>query len=157
MDDQKEASRILIIEDNPDDTFFLTRQLNRAKLDDHVTVLADGQEALNFLLENSSDDGIHFLAIFLDLRLPSLDGLPLLRKVREVPSLRDIPVIVMTSSNEERDIEECQRLKVKAYVTKPVRLTEFIKAVTHVLPPPAEQVGGVDLDRPRWSASPDAN
>lgn len=135
MDDQKEPSRILIIEDNPDDTFFLTRQLNRAKLDDHVTVISDGQEALDFLLKNSTEDGLHFVAIFLDLRLPSLDGLPLLRKLRENPRLHDIPVIVMTSSNEERDIEECQRLEVKAYVTKPVRLTEFIKAVAHVFPP----------------------
>ena len=140
MEDQKEPSRILIIEDNPDDTFFLTRQLNRAKLDDHVTVISDGQEALDFLLKNSEEDGLNFVAIFLDLRLPSLDGLPLLRKVRDVPRLKDLPVIVMTSSNEERDIEECQRLKVKAYVTKPVRLSDFIKAVTHVLPPVSESV-----------------
>jgi two-component system response regulator len=139
MDDDKEPSRILIIEDNPDDTFFLTRQLNRAKLDDHVTVIADGQEALDFLLKNSTDEnGLEFVAIFLDLRLPSLGGLPLLRQIRSIPRLRDIPVMVMTSSNEERDIEECQRLEVKAYVTKPVRLTEFIKAVTHVFPPVAE-------------------
>lgn len=135
MDDHKEVSRILIIEDNPDDTFFLTRQLNRAKLDDHVTVISDGQEALDFLLKNSQEDGLNFVAVFLDLRLPSLDGLPLLRKLREIPRLRDLPVIVMTSSNEDRDMEECQRLAVKAYVTKPVRLTEFIKAVAHVFPP----------------------
>jgi two-component system response regulator len=141
MEDDKDPSRILIIEDNPDDTFFLTRQLNRAKLDDHVTVIADGQEALDFLLRNSNDeDGLKFVAIFLDLRLPSLGGLPLLRKIRSIPQLHDIPVIVMTSSNEDRDIEECKRLEVKAYVTKPVRLTEFIKAVTHVFPPVAESV-----------------
>jgi two-component system, response regulator len=140
MDDHKEPSRILIIEDNPDDTFFLTRQLNRAKLDDHVTVISDGQEALDFLLKNSEEDGLQFVAVFLDLRLPSLDGLPLLRKLRENPRLHDIPVIVMTSSNEDRDIEECQRLAVKAYVTKPVRLTEFIKAVAHVFPPLTESV-----------------
>lgn len=140
MDDEKEPSRILIIEDNPDDTFFLTRQLNRAKLDDHVTVIGDGQEALDFLLKNSKDkNGLEFVAIFLDLRLPSLDGVPLLRQIRATPELRDIPVIVMTSSNEERDIEECQRLAVKAYVTKPVRLTEFIKAVAHVFPPVPEE------------------
>jgi CheY-like chemotaxis protein len=140
MDDQKEPSRILIIEDNPDDTFFLTRQLNRARLDDHVTVIGDGKEALDFLLTNSRDEnGLHFVAIFLDLRLPTLDGLPLLREIRASPQLRDIPVIVMTSSNEERDIDECQRLEVKAYVTKPVRLTEFIKAVAHVFPPVPEE------------------
>jgi CheY-like chemotaxis protein len=145
MEDQKEPLRILIIEDNPDDTFFLTRQLNRAKLDDHVTVISDGKEALDFLLKNSRDEnGLQFVAIFLDLRLPSLDGLPLLREIRATPRLRDIPVIVMTSSNEERDIDECQRLEVKAYVTKPVRLTEFIKAVAHVFPPvPEEGVAAV--------------
>jgi CheY-like chemotaxis protein len=141
MDEAKEPSRILIIEDNPDDSFFLTRQLNRARLDDHVTVIADGQEALDFLLKNSSEDTpLEFVAIFLDLRLPSLDGVPLLRKLRSIPRLRDIPVIVMTSSNEESDLEECQRLAVKAYVTKPVRLTDFIKAVTHVFPAAEENV-----------------
>ncbi len=135
LEQDKEPSRILIIEDNPDDCFFLTRQLNRARLDDHVTVIPDGQQALDFLLENASvTSPLQFVCIFLDLRLPSLDGIPLLRKLRVIPALSDIPVIVMTSSNEERDLEECQRLAVKAYVTKPVRLTDFIKAVTHVFP-----------------------
>jgi CheY-like chemotaxis protein len=144
MDDEKEPSRILIIEDNPDDSFFLTRQLNRARLDDHVTVISDGQEALDFLMKNSSEETpLEFVAIFLDLRLPSLDGVPLLRKLRSIPRLRDIPVIVMTSSNEESDLDECKRLAVKAYVTKPVRLTEFIKAVTHVFPAAEENVEAV--------------
>jgi CheY-like chemotaxis protein len=144
MDDEKEASRILIIEDNPDDSFFLTRQLNRARLDDHVTIISDGQEALDFLMKNSSEETpLDFVAIFLDLRLPSLDGVPLLRKLRAIPRLREIPVIVMTSSNEESDLDECRRLAVKAYVTKPVRLTDFIKAVTHVFPAAEENVEAV--------------
>jgi CheY-like chemotaxis protein len=135
MEDGKEPARILIIEDNPDDCFFLTRQLNRARLDDHVTVITDGREALDFLVKNSdAENSLQFVAIFLDLRLPSLDGLPLLREMRAIPELQDIPVIVMTSSNEESDLAECQRLDVKAYVTKPVRLTDFIKAVAHVFP-----------------------
>jgi CheY-like chemotaxis protein len=141
LEEDKEPSRILIIEDNPDDCFFLTRQLNRARLDDHVTVIPDGQQAFDFLLKNSSSENpLRFVCIFLDLRLPSLDGIPLLRKLRVIPALSDIPVIVMTSSNEERDLEECQRLAVKAYVTKPVKLTDFIKAVTHAFPANNESV-----------------
>jgi two-component system response regulator len=141
MDEQKEESRILIIEDNPDDSFFLTRQLRRARLDDHVTVIADGRQALNFLLKNSAEGkGLRFVAIFLDLRLPSLDGVPLLRELRAVPHLADIPVIVMTSSNEEKDLEECRKLAVKAYVTKPVSLTEFIRSVAHVFPPVPQEL-----------------
>ena len=122
--------------------FFLTRQLNRARLDDHVTIIGDGREALEFLMKSLEEASpLQFVAIFLDLRLPSLDGVPLLRQMRAVPQLRDIPVIVMTSSNEESDLAECQRLNVKAYVTKPVRLTDFIKAVTHVFPAAQESVG----------------
>jgi CheY-like chemotaxis protein len=118
--------------------------LNRARLDDHVTIISDGQEALDFLMKNSSEaKPLEFVAIFLDLRLPSLDGVPLLRKLRSIPRLRDIPVIVMTSSNEESDLAECQRLAVKAYVTKPVRLTDFIKAVAHVIPAAEESVEAV--------------
>jgi CheY-like chemotaxis protein len=136
MDDEKEPSRILIVEDNPSDSFLLTRQLNRARLNDHITVIADGREALDFLLKNSTDEKpLRFVAVFLDLRLPSLDGLELLRKLHEIPRLRDIPVIVMTSSTEKKDMEECLNLGVKAYVTKPVSLTAFIKAVAHVFPP----------------------
>ena len=144
MDDLKDASRILIVEDNPDDSFLLTRQLNRARLDDHVTVITDGQEALDFMVQHSQkEDDLRFVAIFLDLRLPSLDGVPLLRKLRAIPQLRDIPVIVMTSSNEESDLEECRKLAVKAYVTKPVSLTDFIKAVAHVFPPVEENAAAV--------------
>jgi CheY-like chemotaxis protein len=136
MDDVKEPSRILIIEDNPHDSFFLTRQLNRARLDDHITVIPDGQQALDFILKSSTaEKPLRFVAVFLDLRLPSLDGLALLRKLRAIPHLHDLPVIVMTSSTEESDLEECRKLAVKAYVTKPVKLTEFIKAVAHVFPP----------------------
>jgi CheY-like chemotaxis protein len=135
MEDTKEPARILIIEDNPDDCFFLTRQLNRARLDDHVTIIGDGKEALDFLVQGSGTASpVQVVAIFLDLRLPSLDGIPLLREMRAIPQLREIPVIVMTSSNEESDLAECRRLDVKAYVNKPVRLTDFIKAVAHVFP-----------------------
>ncbi len=100
---------------------------------DHVKFISDGREALDFLT-GPSDSTLagEIVAIFLDLKLPSLGGLDLLRSLRSTEAWQDIPVIVMTSSNDPRDIEECQRLKVTNYVSKPVTFTSFSKAVADV-------------------------
>jgi CheY-like chemotaxis protein len=123
--------QILIVEDNSDDIFLLRRQLAKAQLDDHVTISGDGTQALELLTQ---PEAIAPLVIFLDLRLPGLTGIELLRGIREVERLQTVPVIVITSSNDPADLTECNRLGVTAYLPKPVSLTEFIKAVTHVFP-----------------------
>jgi two-component system response regulator len=117
--------RVLVVEDNADDRELLLRQLRK-------TGMAD-QEALLFLTasdQQPADEDL--IAIFLDLNLPSLSGLDLLRLLRQNETLQDTPVIVMTSSNNPRDLEECRRLRVTQYVSKPVTFTSFSKAVADV-------------------------
>jgi two-component system response regulator len=125
--------RVLVVEDNDDDRELLLRQLRKTGMDSHVKFISNGQEALEFLTKpravSLSED---LIAIFLDLKLPSLSGLELLRRLRVRDELQDTPVIVMTSSNDPKDLEECRRLKVTNYVSKPVTFTSFSKAVADV-------------------------
>jgi two-component system, response regulator len=130
MDVGKDTTPILVVEDNADDSFLLTRQLARAHFDDCVTVVSNGQDALDFLNHTMAIP----LAIFLDLRLPGMSGIQLLEKIRQEPRLQAVPVIVMTGSADPRDVEECSRLGVTAYLPKPVSLTTFIKTVAHLFP-----------------------
>jgi CheY-like chemotaxis protein len=125
--------RVLVIEDNADDRELLLRQLKKSGMASHVKFIADGQEALDFLTGPLAEAlSGELIAIFLDLKLPSLGGLELLRRIRTRDSLRRLPVIVMTSSNDPRDMEECNRLRVIGYVPKPVSFVSFSKAVADV-------------------------
>jgi len=130
--------RVVVIEDNADDRELLLRQLKKSGMASHVKFIDNGQEALDFLVNPTPPSLVdELIAIFLDLKLPSLDGLELLRRLRANERLKKLPVIVMTSSNNPKDVEECRRLKVTSYVPKPVSFTTFSKAVADVfhLPP----------------------
>ena len=127
--DASDRHPILVVEDNADDSFLLTRQLARAHFEDCVTVIGNGQDAFDYLQHSTMP-----LAVFLDLRLPGMSGIQLLEKIRADARLHDIPVIVMTGSVDPRDLEECGRLGVTAYLPKPVGLSTFIKTVAHLFP-----------------------
>jgi CheY-like chemotaxis protein len=135
MIDSRSKTPILVVEDNADDSFLLTRQLARAHFEDCVTVIRNGQDAFDYLQRTPKP-----LAVFLDLRLPGLSGVRLLEKIRQDERLGSVPVIVMTGSVDPRDVEECNRLGVTAYLPKPVGLSTFIKTVTHLFP----EVGAPD-------------
>jgi CheY-like chemotaxis protein len=125
--------RVLVVEDNADDRDLLLRQLRKTGMADHVKFISDGKEALNFLTIPEPLPTAHeLIAIFLDLKLPSLNGLDLLRALRQGERFQRTPVIVMTSSNDPRDLEECRRLNVTNYVSKPVTFNSFSKAVADV-------------------------
>jgi CheY-like chemotaxis protein len=135
-DSQPTTTNILVVEDNADDSFMLTRQLEKAQIDDHVTVIENGKDALEFLLSSSQLP----LAIFLDLKLPGLSGVELLQKVKEEPRLEKVPIIIMTGSSNPNDLKECTRLGVTAFLEKPVALTTFIRTVAHLFPRAVEKL-----------------
>jgi two-component system, response regulator len=121
-------TKILIVEDNPDDEALLMRQLEKADLHTQVKVIPDGGQALAYLM-NKEHGGENLLAIFLDMNLPTLTGVQLLRAIRTLDRLSHLPVILMTSSNAPNEIEQCRALGISAFVPKPVTFATFARAV----------------------------
>ena len=120
-----EAVDILLVEDNPNDAELTQRALKKANLEARLTIARDGAEALDYLLSDRPKPKV----IFLDLKLPKIDGIEVLRRARADQRTRSIPIVVLTSSHEERDISECYKLGVNSYVVKPVEFDKFYKAV----------------------------
>lgn len=127
-----ELKRILLVEDDPNDAELTLEGLTRKALANQVDWVRDGQEALDYLLKQGAHaerpNGNPFL-IILDINLPKLSGLEVLRRIRATPDLRLIPVVLLTSSREDRDLMAGYELGANAYVVKPVRFGEFIAAV----------------------------
>jgi two-component system response regulator len=121
-------TKILIVEDNPDDEALLMRQLEKADLHTQVKVIPDGGQALAYLM-NKEHGGESLVAIFLDMKLPTLTGVQLLRAIRTMDRLSHLPVILMTSSNDPNEIERCRALGISAFVPKPVTFATFANAV----------------------------
>jgi two-component system response regulator len=138
---------ILLVEDNPKDEALTLRALRRHNISDGVIVARDGVEALDHLLgQDDAGRPAHPLPrlILLDLKLPKLDGLEVLRRIRAERRTRFLPVVILTSSNEERDILDGYRLGTNSYVRKPVDFVEFTETVRQLglywlilnMPPP---------------------
>lgn len=127
---------ILLVEDNPNDVKLALRALKKKNISNHVHVVRDGEEALNFLYgqgEYTGRDVSHRpKVVLLDLKLPKVDGLEVLRQVKSDPDLQMIPIVVMTSSNEERDIVESYKLGVNSYIRKPVDFEQFTEAMSQL-------------------------
>ena len=124
--------RILMVEDDPNDVELTMTALEGHNLANEVIVTRDGEEALDYLYRRgkyttrSSD---HPAVILLDLKLPKIDGLEVLRQVKSDDNLKMIPVVVLTSSREENDLVSSYKLGVNAYVVKPVDFHEFVNAI----------------------------
>jgi two-component system response regulator len=124
---------ILVVEDNPQDLELTLRALRKAKLSNHIQVARDGAEALDFLFctgayasrqpENTPK------VVLLDLKLPKVDGLEVLEKIKADPRTKSVPVVVLTSSKEQKDVVESYRLGVNSYIVKPVDFEGFATAV----------------------------
>lgn len=125
---------ILLVEDNPHDVELTLRALKKHNLANKVQVVKDGAEALEFIFQTGSFAGRtnQLKVILLDLKLPKVSGLEVLQKLKKEESTKSIPVVVLTSSHEDRDIQECYRLGVNSYVVKPVEFEAFAKTVAEM-------------------------
>jgi CheY-like chemotaxis protein len=124
--------RILMVEDDPKDVELTLTALEEYNLVNEVVVVRDGQEALDYLYcqgHFAARPHDHPAVILLDLKLPKVDGLEVLNRIKSDEHLKMIPVVVLTSSREERDMMRSYRLGVNAYVVKPVDFHEFVNAV----------------------------
>ena len=123
---------ILLVEDNPDDEKLTIRALHKNKISNEVVVARDGLEALDYLLGSGSDAGNHLKplpqVVLLDLKLPKMDGLEVLRRLRVHERTKLLPVVILTSSNEEQDRITGYGLGANSYVRKPVDFNQFIEA-----------------------------
>ena len=116
---------ILLVEDDPDHELLTIRALKKSNIANDVKVAHDGEEALNMLF---GENPVHPQVILLDLKLPKVEGLEVLRRIREKPDTRMLPVVVLTSSDEERDLVRSYQLGVNSYIRKPVNFSDFAEA-----------------------------
>jgi CheY-like chemotaxis protein len=146
---------ILLVEDNPDDEELTIRALRKNGIANQLVVARDGVQALDYLFGAEEwagrDTSIMPAVVLLDLKLPRVDGLEVLGRMRSDPRTRLVPVVVLTSSREEQDIIRSYSLNVNSYVRKPVDFTEFTEAVKHLgmywlllneVPPRGAESGG---------------
>jgi len=131
----QKLNRILYVDDSPRDTELALEALEENNLANEVVALRDGAEALDYLFRRgefaSRNDG-EPVVILLDLKMPKVDGLEVLRQIKSDPRLKVIPVVIMTSSREESDLARSYELGANAYVVKPVKFEDFAEAVRHI-------------------------
>jgi CheY-like chemotaxis protein len=127
---------ILLVEDNPNDVELTLRALKKNNLTNKVHVVKDGAEALDYIFATGAyanrDINHHPRVILLDLKLPKVDGLEVLRRLKSDERTKVIPVVVLTSSKEERDLVESYKLGANSYIAKPVDFDSFVKAVAEL-------------------------
>ena len=134
---------ILLIEDNPDDVELTIRALKENNIANEVVVVRDGQEALDYLFAKKDQKRMPEL-VLLDLKLPKIDGLEVLRRIREEEKTKLLPVVILTTSTQDKDIIKSYDLGANSYIHKPVDFNQFIEAVKQLglywlllnIPPP---------------------
>jgi two-component system response regulator len=133
---QNDRVEILLVEDNPNDLELALHALRRHNLANHIEVVRDGAEALEFIFGTGAYAHRRVedvpKVILLDLKLPKVDGMEVLERIKSDPRTRSIPVVVLTSSREERDVVESYQLGVNSYIVKPVDFEQFTEAVRNL-------------------------
>jgi two-component system, response regulator len=122
------GATILLVEDNPDDVVLTVRAFKKNNIDNKIVVATDGERALELLQPQSGQPPLQPVLVLLDVNIPKIDGLTVLRRIRDDPATHSLPVVVLTTSSEERDIVESYRLGANSYVRKPVVFSEFLDA-----------------------------
>ena len=128
------SRRILLVEDNPHDAILTVRALEKSQVVNEIVVASDGVEALDYLFGTGLSEGraLTPVIVLLDLKLPKVDGLEVLKKIRSDERTKYLPVVILTSSKEERDIVEGYSLGANSYVCKPVDFNEFMEAASQL-------------------------
>ena len=130
---ENNAVEILLVEDTPEDLELTLRALRKANLANHIQIARDGAEAMEFIFAEAAHKGRKIedgpKVILLDLKLPKIDGMEVLRRVKNDPRTKTIPVVVLTSSKEQKDVVESYKLGVNSYIVKPVNFERFVTAV----------------------------
>ncbi|MCK9209710.1 MAG: response regulator [Ignavibacteriaceae bacterium] len=125
---------ILFVEDNPDDAELTLKALKKNKIANKVFLVGDGEEALDFIFAKGKFTGRNTeqnpKLILLDLKLPKIGGIEVLREIKANEKTKNIPVVVLTSSKEEMDIEKCYNLGVNSYIVKPIAFDMFMKVIS---------------------------
>ena len=131
MNTKNEQGTILLVEDNPDDVELTRRAFKRSHLCNEVIVMRDGQEALDYLSGTDSEGRPNPLPVvmLLDLNMPRINGLEVLQQIRARKHTRTMPVVVLTTSDEQRDVIESYQLGANSYIRKPVDSQEFFDAI----------------------------
>ncbi len=130
-----EPSKILLVEDDPHDVELTLSALTENHLTNEIVVVRDGAEALDYLYRRgayASREAGNPAVVLLDLKLPKVDGLEVLKRIKADPDLKTVPVVILTSSREEQDRIESYNLGTNAYVVKPVGFDDFVQAVKAV-------------------------
>jgi two-component system response regulator len=125
MNERGTGAEILLVEDNPNDVELILHVFQWCNLSDRVHVAWDGEEALSYIFEKDQRPRV----ILLDLKLPKVDGIEVLRRLKGDSATKTIPVVVLTSSSEERDIVESYDLGVNSYIVKPVNFDQFATVI----------------------------
>ncbi len=129
--------KLLLVEDNPDDEALMLRAIKKSNIKEEVVVVRDGAEAVHYLLEQGPDGEqlAEWLprVVFLDLKLPRLDGLEVLQRIRSNPPTRLLPVVILTTSGQEEDLRRSYVLGASSFVRKPISYSELIKVASHLV------------------------
>jgi two-component system, response regulator len=127
---------VLLVEDNPNDVELTLHALKKNNVANPIEVVRDGAEALDFFFCTGAyagrDPSVVPKVVLLDLKLPKVNGLEVLRRIKADERTNKIPIVVLTSSREDRDIHECYELGVNSYIVKPVDFSQFTEAVRHL-------------------------
>jgi two-component system response regulator len=119
---------ILLVDDNPDDVTFTLRAFKQNNIANKIVVAVDGEQALQMLLPEDAAQPFHPALVLLDLKLPKVGGLEVLRRIRANPRTQSLPIVVLTTSSEDADIASSYRLGANSFVRKPVVFSEFLSA-----------------------------
>lgn len=123
---------IILVEDNPNDAELIIRVFKKHNITNKFILFKDGAEAMDYLFTQNHADTIRPKVILLDLKLPKLNGIEVLRRLKADERTQNIPVVVVTSSREDRDLKAAYELGANSYVTKPIKFDEFAKAVSEL-------------------------